>query len=357
MRRLSVKELHEEKVKELGLDSSAIDLTSTEAIACALRRIAGFLCPCAASTIIRGVVQPLRGLVDDLTSIKESIETVLEALIAHGDIIEQFEVGERPDHRTGALLYPAPPSFVLRQSGLAILIGIASDQRSALPDELETRIEYAAHIRRLVPLTDEDLRTELTQLGLIELSYDRWLRPPTVQSPAQHISHHNQLLNSASPSGDIPGLSILDSSRSVRYYRGRWVEPKAHTGKFVGRRTQAYGSDLWCYVELNAGIPVRFIDLPLKKSVWRGCDEAWWLQAAIDYERGTPQLFRVQPGPHGTRVFNFFSPVPMWARRRWDAIGEPVELLGCLFSYKFIEDEVVEETSFLKDKLWIIQTD
>jgi hypothetical protein len=46
----------------------------------------------------------------------------------------------------------------------------------------------------------------------------------------------------------------------------------------------------------------------------------------------------------------------MWARRRWDAVGEPVESPGCLFSYKFGGNEVLEEVNFLKDKLWITET-
>jgi hypothetical protein len=84
--------------------------------------------------------------------------------------------------------------------------------------------------------------------------------------------------------------------------------------------------------------------------------EAWRLQAAIDHEHGTPQMFRLRSGPRGTRVIDLFSPVPMWAKRRWDAVGEPVESSGCLFSYKFGVDEVLEEVDFLKDKLWLVET-
>lgn len=357
MRRLSIQELHAEKIKELGLDPTAVDLTSTEAVACALRRIAGFLCPCAASTLIRGVLQPLRGLINDSVVNRSDIESVLELLIAHGDIIEQFESDKNQVRRTGALLYSAPPSFVLRQSGVALLLGIATDQRSALPDELEDRIEYVGHMRMLVPQKNEDLRSALVQLGLVELSYDRWLRSPTILSPAHHVSHHNELLSKARISGDIHGLTILDTSRSTRYYRGRWVEPESHTGKFVGRRPQAYGADIWCYVELERGSPRRCIDLPLRKSIWRGCDEAWQLQAAIDHESNCPQVFKVGAGPHATKLISFFSPVPMWATRKWNAIGEPVELPGYLFTYKFDQREAMEEISYIKNTLWLVETD
>ena len=352
MKRLSALDVHARKVVELGLDPDTVDLTSSETIACALRRVSGFLCPCARASLIRGVVQPLRGLVGDLKAIKKVVESMLEGLIAHGDLLEHRDVEVRSGN-DGVVVYAAPPSFVLRESGIAILLGIASDQLSALPDELEKRIEYITHVRRLVPLPGENLHLELVQLGLIELPYTRWLKAPSMETPANYILKLSRLLESAPSSIEIPGLSLLDPTTSVRYYPGRWVEPKNHTGKFIGRRTQAYGADLWCYVEMSKGRPVKFLDFPIKMSRWRGCDEAWRLQAAIDYEHGSPQMYRVRPGPSNTFVINFFAPVPMWARRRWDAVGEPIESSEGLFSYKFGADEIKEELRFLKNELWL----
>src|SRR5437879_4262714 len=60
---LSPTEVHARKVRELGLDPTVIDLTSPEAIATALRRAAGFFCPCAPSSLVRSVTNSLRGLV------------------------------------------------------------------------------------------------------------------------------------------------------------------------------------------------------------------------------------------------------------------------------------------------------
>lgn len=353
MRRLTAIEVHAQKVTELGLDPTALDLTSTEAIAGALRRMASFLCPCAAATLVRGVVRPLWGLVDDLNMVKGVVEETLEAMIAHGDVLEHHDFDETRDHRTGPLLYAAPVSFVSRQSGAAILLGVASDQLSALPEELEARIEYVSHVRRLNPLPDEDLHSELVQLGLIELSYDRWLKAPPTETPAQHVARLDRLLDAAMASHDVPGLSLLDPERPVRYYRGRWVEPRSQTGRFVGRRSQAYGADLWCYVQLRDGYPERLIDFPRSGSRWRGCDEAWHLQMAIDARQGKPQRFRVRRGPGSTRVFELFSPVPMWASRRWNAIGEPVPGSGCLFAYRLAEAEIGEELRFAREALWL----
>src|SRR5208337_3027481 len=143
MKRITATEVHAKKVAELGLDPDGLDLTSTEAIAGAIRRLAGFLCPCTASTLARGIVRPLLGLVDDLDAIKERVETIIEAVIAHGDLLEEQDFRETG---SATLLYAAPPSFVFRESGAAILLGIASDQLSALPDNLEGRIEYNKHV-------------------------------------------------------------------------------------------------------------------------------------------------------------------------------------------------------------------
>ena len=62
MKQLGPAEVHAQKVAELGLDPGSLDLASVEAIAGALRRAAGFLCPCTAPTLVRSVVHPLRGL-------------------------------------------------------------------------------------------------------------------------------------------------------------------------------------------------------------------------------------------------------------------------------------------------------
>ena len=216
MRQLSADEVHAQKVAELGLDPGALDLTSVEAIAGALRRVASVLCPCTAPTLVRGVVRPLRGLVDDLATIKNRVEETLEAMIAHGDILEHRDIEGEPGFGATSFLYAAPASFVARESGAVILLGVASDQGSAVPDDLEARIEYVNHLRRLTAGPAEDLRSEILQLGLIEVSYDGWLRSPPLATCAQHVARLDGLLDAAQPSRDVPGLSLLDPTRDVR---------------------------------------------------------------------------------------------------------------------------------------------
>jgi hypothetical protein len=353
VRRLSAAEVNAEKVEELGLDPSALDLTSVEAIACALRRVASFLCPCTAPTLVRGVVRPLRGLVETLHDTKGLVEDTLEAIIAHGDILEHRDIQAESEHAAAALLYAAPASFVARESSAVILLGVTSDQPSALPDDLEARVEYVNHVRRLSPAPGEDLQSDLLDMGVVQTAYADWLRAPPLDTPAQHLARFDELLDAARPSRDVPGLSLLDPARPVRYYRGRWVEPRAQSGRFVARRAQAYGADLWCYVEVRDGNPERLIDLPVAGGRWRGCDDAWRVQLAIDAQRGEPQRLRIRPGPEGTRVMEIFSPVPMWARRRWDAVGEPVSASGSLFAYRFAESELTEELRYAHEALWL----
>ncbi len=353
MRKLSVVEVHRQKIAELGLDPNALDLTSIEAIAGALRRTASFLCPCTAPTLVRAVVRPLRGLVDDLEVVKIVVEDTLDAMIAYGDILEEDELEEGPNQKNSAMLYAAPAAFVTRKSGTVFLLGIAPDQLSALPEELEARIEYVNHLRRLNPTLGENFRDDLVQLGLVELSYDDWLRMPPIETAEHCLSRLDRQLDAAQPSRDVPGLLLLDSERPVHYYRGRWVEPRSQSGRFVARRSQAYGAQLWCYVQLLNGNPERLIDFPIGRSRWRGCDEAWCVQLAIDAKRGEPQRFRVCPGPENMSVVEFFSPVPMWARRRWDAVGEPVPSSGCLFAYRLAKTELAEELQFARDALWL----
>ena len=355
MRRLTAEEVHARHVEHLGLDSDAIDLTASEAIAAALRRMASLKCPCTTRTLALSVMEPLRGLVDDEKAMKTAIQETLEAMIAYGDILELPSLEENSDRKAAMLLYVAPPSFVVRDSGAVLLVGVPP-YPAVLPEELSARVKYTNHVRRISPLLGENLSAELRQLGFTELSYGRWLGSPLAETPTDHVARVDRMLDSVRPSYDVPGLSILDPGSSVRYYRGRWVDPKRQSGRFVGRRKQAYGNDLWCYVQLTSGSPERVIDFPLKDGRWRACDEAWRLQMAIDARRGEAQTFRTLPGPGRTRVMQFFSPVPMWAQRRLDAIGEPVVNSGCLFAYRFSTGEYAEERRFAREELWLAET-
>lgn len=352
MKLLQPSEVAALSVATLGLDPTAYPLTSPTAIATAIRRSASFLCPCTAPTLVNSVSSPLRGLTDEPNAVRAMIEDVLDQVIAHGDLFE-FKDPNRGAASPLTTLYAAPCGFVPRSSGTVILLGVSADQLTALPGDLEARVQYAGHVRRLDPLPDEDLRHELRQLGLIEISADRWLKAPPSESAEHHLSRLDQALQAAPASGEVPGLALIDPSTPVGYYRARWTEPKRHTGHFVARRAQAYGAPLWCYVQMANGRAERFIDFPTAGSRWRGCDEAWRLQMAIDYQRRVPQRIRVRPGHSGTQRFDVLSPIPMWAQRRWDAVGERVDAKGCLFAIDIPAREADEEIRYSRDTLWL----
>lgn len=358
MKQLSREEVTAQKVSELGLDPKRFDLVCKEAIAANIRRSASILCPCTPNQLVRAVVYPLKGLVDDLEGLQESVEETLEALVAHGELVEPQQVVELEGTTPKGVLYAVPPSFIFRQSGSALVLGVSTDCPSPLSGELQQFVEFVQHIRRLPSGCVKDLHGDLIRCGMVELSYKQWLRLPPKKNPDTYLREINELLDHASPSGEMQGLSILDSDKSVEYYRGRWAEPKQRSGRFVGRRRQQYGADLWCYIQLNEGRCERFVDLPVllgRQFHARGCDEAWLLQMAIDAQRGNPQKFRVRRGTNGRSTVEFNSPVPKWTCRRWNSIGEPVSGRGYLLAYSFRDEELQEELRYCSEDLWLKQ--
>jgi hypothetical protein len=347
MRSLKANEVSARSVACLGLDG--VDLTAVESISCALRRAASFLCPCPRRALIRAVLDPLRG-VHELAEFGDDVDEMFDALVGHGDLLElqdasQFEA-------SGQLVFAAPPSFVAVGADTLMLLGVAPDGGTCLPEDIQRAIEHVNHVR-IIRGAEPDLARTLAELGLIELKFSAWTQAPKKQPASEFLAAAKRRLAAASACGEIRELELLDPARPVHYYRGRWVEATGRTGCFVGRRPRAYGAPLWCFVEVHEGRALKLIDLPITQDVARGCDEAWHLQAAIDYVQGTPQRYRVHEGPGATKIVAFFSPIPNWARRRWGAVGEPSLAPKSLFSFKFSGIDVCEQLDFARDHLWL----
>ncbi len=357
MKRISATEVHELGAMAFGLDASSVNLETVECIAASLRRAAGFLCPCSSTMLVDAVLTPLALLVEVADVLKEVIDNTLEAMVAYGDLVESHVV-ERPEaERKTILLYATPPSFVPRDDGSAFLLGIIPDQHSPVPEELSRSIEYINHTRRIPPISDGDLKSYLAELGLFDLSMDQWIKAPPSASAEEYIRRFDDQLDRAGPSGEVPGIRILEPSANVRYYKGRWTEPRKHTGKFLGRRPQPYGADLWCYVTLDNGIARKLIDLPMFEMGWRACDEAWRLQAAIDAQLGHPQEYQIRAGPtKEVSVLDLYSPIPSWAQRRWDCVGRPAPNVKCFKSYAFSSATLDQELQFAAEKLWLFKS-
>ncbi len=352
---ISAADIVKEVVRELGFNPDDVTVTSIEVLSSLIRRTAGLLCPCPRQRLLKNILQSLEGIVQNHMGLRDSVDETIDSLVAHGDLVEHDDIS-REFTRSAIVLNRAPLSFIRRSSGACILLGVAPDGISLLPDFLQEKILYN-NFSRVIPAdaADDDVSQHLLGLGFVELPYKAWLKCPSPTAPDKYIASIDHYLSSslANSTSAIEGLRILDPSTTIEYYPDRWVMPKEHTGRFIGRRPQAYGADLWCYVELEYGQPSRFLDLPLPGSRWRGCDEAWQLQAAIDASNRRPQQYEVRDGASGLKILCLFLPMPSWIQRRWALVGTPVPRYQCLTAFRFRTDEIEEEIRFAKEHLWL----
>ena len=327
-----------------------------EALAALVRRAAGINCPCSRSTLRASIAESLQYLDEDAESLPERLDHIIEGLIVSGDLLELNDVSTGDVDVNGTWVFAAPPAFVARPEGSCYLLGVVPDQDSFLPDGISSRVTAQGYTRLLKPETGEDIEGMLSSHGLQHLSSEAWLRSPKAQSPEEYLSNLEIRLKGQGRSGAIAELQVIDHDATVRYYKGRWTAPSKRSGIHVGRRPQMYGAPLWCMVELEDGEPQHLLDLPLPRSHWRGCDEAWRVQIAFDSNNEHPQEFRTVPMGGGLR-FDFFSPIPKWVERRLMVFGQPLPAEKCLFSYLLPISEADEEIAFLRDTVWLEHID
>ena len=366
LRILSAGQVETETLQALGFDGTSFKLEAYEAIAALIRRAASHLCPCSTRLLVGTVFDSLVHLFKDRDWLQTTLESIVEELIAIGDLQEHRNVNENKTFT----LYLAPPSFIPLSGGTTVIIGITPDNTSFLPENVERNVIYKNCLRytrkelttemtvgdESVLSRDEELADYLTQLGLVKISEENWLNAPPDESTSSHINRFEHLLDLVGESVDFPDFSILNTSKDVHYYRGRWSSPKNLSGRFVGRRPQSYGNDIWCYTEVLEGKVKKFIDLPLISSVGlRGCDEAWHLQAALDAHRGNPQQYKLRKITQDTYAIDIFSPIPCWIKRRWNWLGKRVDSTGCLMSFQFMEIQIKQEMDFIQRKLWCVE--
>ena len=337
----------------LGLQALSADAIDDTLLAASIRRAAGILCPCSPSTLVTAVLESLQylfeGSDDDM---EERITDTVEALIIGGDLLELNQVTTDDPDAKGTWVFSAPPGFVSTPGGNVFLVGIAPDEITPLPASLNARVTSEGFARVLTPQPDENLPSILRDLGLVEISKSAWLKGPKVESATELHDSMLRRLEEQPPSGSVADISILDPTRAVDYYTGRWRTPSKESGDYVARRPQAYGAHLWGFAKLVDGIVVKFLDFPLPRTRWRGCDVAWHLQMAVDQHRGTPQLYLRRPVSTGA-CLDFFSPLPLWAQRRLAVLGRPAPREKCLISYSIPERELASEEMFLREHLWL----
>lgn len=338
----------------LGLDASSVDLLSTEAICASLRRAASFLCPASPRQIVDSVLGVLTPLMPDLE--RDEVNEALDVLVGAGDLLELHP----SDSRT-RLLFLGPPSYVEKQPGHFLLFGVRPNASPIVHEELLGAVViYESHTRS-VTLDPVEAAEALATAGLHRLTREQWTKAPRQETTAVVIEQiRGRLISSRAPS-QISGLTVIDPATPVRYYKGRWREPIAtDQGLLVGRRPQAYGAPVWCVTEFADGVPQAVLDLPADSTVAPGWDDARRLQAALDAERGSAQVFRARPAgyPSGDCIFDFFGPLPSWAERYLDLTGLPVaRSQGALFSYRVPDSAESNIKEFLSESLWMRVTE
>lgn len=339
----------------LGLPASESDEIDATLMAALLRRSAGILCPCSRTSLRASLLDSLRLLGVAEMDLREKIDAAIDGLITGGDLLELEDVTTSDFAVKSTWVFSAPPRFIMKEDGDVFLAGIVPDQDQFVSSSLRERIKYRRFSRFIECLSGEDIRNELLKEGVQEVSERVWLQAPRPDTPENWLAIMKRHLSAASDSGSINDLMIIDPDRPVKFYRGRWVAPNSkHSGLFVARRPQAYGAPKWCFIELEEGMPSRLLDLPLKRSKWRACDEAWRLQMAIDSCLSHPQLYRRAKMEKRVR-FDFFSPLPQWSERRFMIFGNPEPANNCLISYSLPLKYVDQEEELLREQIWISQ--
>jgi hypothetical protein len=338
----------------LGLDGSVIDLFSSEGVSASLRRAASFLCPASPGQLVGAVLDALTPLNADME--RDEVNEALDTLVGAGDLLE---LGPS-DSRTRQL-FLGPPSYVEKRPGDFLLLGIRPNAGPIVDEEsLGAVVTHESHTRSVV-LDPDGAAEVLAAAGLHRLTREQWTKAPRQEAATAVVEQARERLGSARAPGQISGLTLIDSTRSVRYYKGRWREPlPSDQGIFVGRRPQAYGAPIWCAVEFADGVPQAVLDLPVDSSVAPGWDEARRLQAALDSERGAAQVFGVRPTGQagGDYIFDCFGPLPSWAERYLDLTGLPIpKSRGALFSYRVPDGAESEARTFLSRSLWMQVTE
>lgn len=359
VRALSATEVHALSVAALGLDAEVLDLEAPEALAALVRRAASLAAPCSPRALRGAVLRVLGGLAastaDARKELQASIDESIEAMTSYGDLLE-LPADDSNDSASGRILYLAPPTYVCVDQVL-FLLGGALDGGDAVPSDLRAAVEYQSHTRRIRPGDTPEVAKRLQAIGWVELRRDLWLAAPIRELPDQVVARATAALAAKPTVGEVLGLTVLDTDAPTTYYPGRWVEPTRKSGRFVARREQRYGADLWSYVELANGSVTHLVDLPLgARADVRPCDAAWHLQMAIDALAGRPQFYRRRLAPPaGSVLVDFFSPVPLWARRGWDVLGEEIPRRASLFAYRFPADVFTDVERALHSDLWLAE--
>ncbi len=350
MRLASIKDVEALSVSCLGFNIDCADLATPEVLAALVRKTASFECPCPPALLAQSIFRLLEPLCPDDT-LNDTVRGTINSVTSYGDLVEARELS---DAALTALLYLAAPSFLQVSDGLFLLFGVTPDGEDMTPPGLRQKVEAVMYSRRLAVQDPKECRDTLLQVGFEALKLDSWLRCPPLRPASEFIALYDDALERSGPPGTPEDVILIDPSQPVNYYNGRWMKLKKQSGRFLGRRSQAYGAQLWCYIEVSNGLVTRLLDFPLFETHWRAFDEAWHVLQAMDAASGHPQGFRVRKASQkGMAAMDLFSPVPTWGTRRWDAVGLRTMPNSSLMSYIFPEARIDAECQFATERMWL----
>ncbi len=350
MRLVSIKDVEEVAVSCLGFNVESADLLTPEVLAALVRKAACFECPCPPTVLAKSVFRLLEPICPGDT-LKDTVRGTINSVTSYGDLVEMHESS---DTASNVLLYLAAPSFLQVSDTLFLLFGGTPDGEDMTPPDLRQRVEPVMYSRRLAVHEPKECHDTLLQAGFEFLKHDSWLRCPPRRPASELIALYDDALLKSGPPGVPEDVILIDPSQPVSYYTGRWTKLKKQTGRFIGRRSQTYGAQLWCYLEVRNGLVTRLLDFPLFETHWRAFDEAWHLLQAMDAVSGQPQGFRVRKtSQKGMAAMDLFSPAPTWATRRWDAVGLRTMPNSSLMTYIFPEKQIDAECEFAAERMWL----
>ena len=304
---LSREHVRERVCAAYGIPVPTNDAEDVDLLAESLRRAASYLAPSRKATLIRAALRTTEGIIrgEDLGRVAN---TLLERLIAVGDLIEQARDGVRE-------VYLGSPAMIQLSEETLLLVGVRPCGEPLLSQETGLALTHRNGLRYLAPGV-------VASSGLPPLSLESWLAAPSPTTPDELIGQYRRRIASSAQTGERPGLSVLDSSVSTHNYSVRWRAPRPEdNGLFVARREAEYGARTWSVGILEHGRLVRFIDLPSTPGIQRGRDEAWRLQAAMDASRASPQRVIIRDSESGWSIIDFLGPVPSFATRYMEVLG------------------------------------
>ena len=339
-----------------GLPSSEKPLLDAAFLGAAIRRAAGHSSPCSHSRLRRIVFDSLCifSSISNLTL--EDVDTAIDDALVAGDLLELSQVSTENADTKNTWVFPAPFSFVPLQAGRILIMGVVRDQNTPLPSALNARITFNGPFRSIQCNAGENVSDVLSEMGVVALSESAWLKAPDHSSPRDQVQQLQSIADALPPASEVNGIEVLDWSRRPDRYRERWTAPtRSLNSYYIARRPQAFGPSLWGLALFEHGTLSKFLDFPIRGDRWRGCDAAWHLQMAMDWNLHRPQAYRIRE-VYGSRIVDLFSPIPMWAHRRLLSTGASIERKHSLFSFKYAPDDLPDIEAFLQSRLWLQKT-